>query len=272
MNKRDKHPEFPNVWIAALMLMLLWGVNLLISAFFYDLGLYSGPRDMVTAWSAYLIAAGLLISLLMGYRGLTYRDLFSPPPAPLQTAARMLPPLLLSSLGLSFSTGFVSNLMLQIYPPTETQLELFNQLLNNGAWSVIVVVFIGPVIEEITFRGLLLSSFLANYTPGRAIAYSALLFALYHLNIYQLPVAFAFGLFAGWLYYRTHSLWPSLIAHVIVNALAVGLSAAYRSDDALNTPAPFDSAAWAATAVVMLVVGLLWTNVTLHRIVEQPGG
>jgi membrane protease YdiL (CAAX protease family) len=53
-----------------------------------------------------------------------------------------------------------------------------------------------------------------------AIAISAVLFALIHLNPAQMPHAFAVGLLLGWLYYRTDSVVPGVVYHWINNTTA----------------------------------------------------
>lgn len=78
-------------------------------------------------------------------------------------------------------------------------------------------VFIAPLNEEILFRGFLVSRL--------GIVVSALLFSIPHLisysSISELVVAFAFGIAAGYAFKKTGSLYPSIMAHVLVNLLAI---------------------------------------------------
>ena len=50
---------------------------------------------------------------------------------------------------------------------------------------------------------------------------SAILFSLLHMNPAQMLVAFILGLFLGWLYVITLSIWPCIICHVANNAASV---------------------------------------------------
>ncbi|HEX3048496.1 MAG TPA: CPBP family intramembrane glutamic endopeptidase, partial [Bacillota bacterium] len=50
---------------------------------------------------------------------------------------------------------------------------------------------------------------------------SALLFALFHMNFYQMPGAFLAGLLFAWLVVKTGSLWPSLFGHALMNGLPI---------------------------------------------------
>ena len=47
--------------------------------------------------------------------------------------------------------------------------------------------------------------------------WSAFYFAFIHLNLYQAIGAFLMGLFMGWIYYRTGSLWLTILIHFVNN-------------------------------------------------------
>lgn len=90
----------------------------------------------------------------------------------------------------------------------------------------LLVVSIGPLVEELLFRGVLLSA-VARYTGnGVAIVLSALLFACVHLPDlsflwYALPNLALLGLILGWLRVQSGSIWPAIVAHGMNNLLAV---------------------------------------------------
>lgn len=98
-------------------------------------------------------------------------------------------------------------------------------------YPVHVEVLFVPVYEEMIFRGLILGALLAHTSPMRAIAYSSLLFGIWHLkNIFYDPapqvlyqVAYT-GLFFGpvtaYLAVRTRTIWPGVILHYLNNLLA----------------------------------------------------
>ncbi|MGI4743575.1 MAG: CPBP family glutamic-type intramembrane protease [Janthinobacterium lividum] len=79
---------------------------------------------------------------------------------------------------------------------------------------------LGPICEELLFRGVLLKGLLRNYQPAVAIGQSALLFGIIHFNPAQSVGAFVIGLVLGWLYYRTHSLILCMGLHMLNNLLA----------------------------------------------------
>lgn len=91
---------------------------------------------------------------------------------------------------------------------------------------VIVVTSVGPLVEEILFRGVLLSALTKRWRIGWSVAISSLLFAVSHLpsmqwQWYALPDLMLLASVLAWLRLRTGSLWPSVLAHGVNNLLAV---------------------------------------------------
>ena len=85
--------------------------------------------------------------------------------------------------------------------------------------SFISLAIAAPILEELLFRGIILEGFLRNYSPQKAIIWSAVLFGAFHLNPWQAIGAIIFGLFVGWLYWKTNSLIPGIILHFVNNFL-----------------------------------------------------
>lgn len=88
-----------------------------------------------------------------------------------------------------------------------------------------VVVLVGPLVEEVLFRGALLSVLRTRLGDGWAIAVSAIVFGAVHLPDlgwlwYAVPNLVLVGVFCAWLRVRSGSIWPGFIAHAANNALA----------------------------------------------------
>lgn len=91
---------------------------------------------------------------------------------------------------------------------------------------VVAVVGVGPLVEELLFRGVLLSALLHRWPVGWSMLISALLFAVVHLPSmqwawYALPDLALLALGLAWLRLRANSLWPAVLAHGVNNLLAV---------------------------------------------------
>lgn len=85
-------------------------------------------------------------------------------------------------------------------------------------WMIILAIGIAaPLAEELVFRGLVFRRMLDWMKPGLAIFFSALIFGLYHGNVTQAIYAFLLGGLFTVIYYRTGTLWTTILAHVTAN-------------------------------------------------------
>lgn len=96
---------------------------------------------------------------------------------------------------------------------------------HAGAYAAnfVIVAAVGPVVEELTYRGLGYS-LLARFGRWPAIVVTALLFGLSHGLVEGLPVLTIFGLGLGWLRSRVDSVYPGMLVHGVFNGLALILA------------------------------------------------
>ena len=96
---------------------------------------------------------------------------------------------------------------------------------NSRLWDMIVsTCILAPLLEELLCRGIMMRGMLTRMKPGRAIFWSALIFAVMHMNPWQSIPAFLIGLLLGWIYWRTHCLWATIFLHWLNNSLATVIS------------------------------------------------
>lgn len=84
----------------------------------------------------------------------------------------------------------------------------------------IVLAVVPPFVEELLFRGMVLSNLLP-FGKTQAVLGSALLFGVMHQNFAQLLYATVAGLVLGYIYVATRSIWPCVTLHFANNALSV---------------------------------------------------
>ena len=83
-------------------------------------------------------------------------------------------------------------------------------------------VIIGPVAEELMFRGYVLDSIRKMHGDVLGIILSALLFGMIHFfDPYTVGMATLGGVLYGYIRVKTGSLWPSVVSHMIWNAMAM---------------------------------------------------
>lgn len=100
--------------------------------------------------------------------------------------------------------------------------ELFKSIIGHDAGYLAVGV-LAPVAEEMLFRGAILRRLLEVMDSRRewiAVAVTAALFGIVHLNVVQGVNAFVLGLLLGWMYVRTRSIVPGVVFHIVNNTIA----------------------------------------------------
>ena len=107
---------------------------------------------------------------------------------------------------------------------------------TNPYLLVLEITLIGPIIEEILFRGIILNGLLKKYSPAKAILFSSLLFSLIHGNLPQMFNALFFGILLGLIYIKTKSLYAVIFTHIIANTLSIILSALEEYMPILGNP------------------------------------
>ncbi|TMM53851.1 CPBP family intramembrane metalloprotease [Maribacter algarum] len=83
------------------------------------------------------------------------------------------------------------------------------------------VILIGPILEELFFRGILFKKFKRVLSVSTAIVLSSALFSLVHLNFQGFAYYFIGGCILGYMYHRTNSLILVMGYHAIFNLLAI---------------------------------------------------
>lgn len=135
---------------------------------------------------------------------------------------------LLVLLTLSFSVFLVP--LTNLVPLPEFMEEVFALLATRDIWTFMMVGITGPILEEVLFRGIILDGFLARYKPGKAIFWSAFLFGLFHLNPWQFIPGFFTGLLLGYIYWKTRSLIPVILVHIVNNSFSYIIMFIYGED------------------------------------------
>jgi membrane protease YdiL (CAAX protease family) len=118
--------------------------------------------------------------------------------------------------------------------------DVFDLSLALPPRSLLLIAVFYTMLEEVAFRGVLLRMLLRRHPAGRAILYSALAFGLFHLpavfagrpllaTLGQVVWATLFGLFYGYLTFKTDSLFPAMIIHWLSNVFQSPLTAYWQA-------------------------------------------
>jgi membrane protease YdiL (CAAX protease family) len=126
---------------------------------------------------------------------------------------------LLLAVGLAWPAFFV----IALFPITAGDHSRTAEFVSLALAGLVLHVFIGPLIEEIVYRGLFLQigrRFMPTWT---AVGLSSLVFALTHLmrGPATVLIAFAMSLLISWVFVRSGSLIPGYVLHAAFNYAAL---------------------------------------------------
>lgn len=210
-------------------------VTLVSQVFSYSIALFYLNRNYKTAWS----------------------DIFRFRAFPLYILLPMIPVIPGGLIILSETNNIITFLV----PVPEYFSQSLSEMANDGIYSVISIIIIAPLTEEIIFRGIILEGFLSRYSSVKAVIWSSIIFAVFHLNPLQFVTAFAVGVFLGYIYFKTRSLIPCILAHAFYNSLVYGANLVSRTEpakDTLNSGPEFQPLWFDMIGLILIITGLLF--------------
>ncbi len=140
--------------------------------------------------------------------------------------------------------------------------------------TIIFVVIFGPIMEEIVFRKILIDK-TVKFGERNAMFLSALMFGLFHMNLFQFFYAFGIGLIFAYIYIKSRKIVYSIIFHMIINfmgsVVAIQIAKNFEEDViaklqsgnselviATLTPGIIISLIYSLVMIVMFFIGLVF--------------
>lgn len=191
-------------------------------------GLIGAPLAFLPAMSSYVMPVSMLLSFVvivafLWKKGYLTEDkqLYSP----------LTSGFLMWSLLLGISIIALEDALMILLSFLPDWMEQTFDAMETNLLGILCIAIIGPVVEELYFRGAIAKELLKQYTPVKAILLSGLLFGLIHFNPVQVVGASIMGILLGWLYYKSKSLMPCILIHIFNNSLAVYLNRTFPDVD-----------------------------------------
>ena len=125
--------------------------------------------------------------------------------------------------GLMLATLALRGLFGDMMPLGQTADPLMASVDSKGELVIYFVLacVLAPIFEEIVFRGYLYAGLRRLANPRQAMLMGGLIFAAVHMNSEALVIIALIGVMLCYLYERTRSLLPGMIAHGLHNALVL---------------------------------------------------
>lgn len=123
------------------------------------------------------------------------------------------------------AAAFWATIAVNLIPWPEAWMESYQT--ESGALSTakpaldfLVVVLLGPLVEELVFRGVIYDAFCALVPAGAAVVFQGLLFGSIHGTLIWMLYAALMGCLIGYVRKRTDSLRPCILMHMAFNGAA----------------------------------------------------
>jgi membrane protease YdiL (CAAX protease family) len=141
-----------------------------------------------------------------------------------------------------------------------------------------LLVTIPSMLEELSGRGIILTTFLNKYSERAAIIFSSLGFALMHLLnltqgreliwvLGQLVWTFSIALFLGYIFVKTKSLLPGMIIHYLSNAFVGSLTGYLQTRASVGTEALYNVVF--AMGILPTVLMILWARYFINNWINR---
>ncbi|QSZ26468.1 CPBP family intramembrane metalloprotease [Aceticella autotrophica] len=129
-------------------------------------------------------------------------------------------------IGIAFEMVFeMINSVMNLYryfPDYNKYQELFTKIIKGNFFIVLLsIVIIGPILEEIIFRGLIFKELRKGMSISTSIILQSTIFAIIHGSIYQGFYAFILGILLSVMFYLSKSIWVPIIIHMASNMVAL---------------------------------------------------
>ena len=133
---------------------------------------------------------------------------------------------LLLAAGGTLCLPWVHALIYSIVPFPEFLKKIFTEIGTKDSNEAYIYPFISailmPFIIEVIFRGIILRGLLTEYGIRKSIIIAAIIYSVVWGCMTLLPVlGLIYGLWFGWLYVYSRSLWTCLITHILLQVSSV---------------------------------------------------
>lgn len=162
--------------------------------------------------------------------------------------------------GLGLSCMLVINFALSLLPESWLMAysEQSNMLVEGSALAIIISTMVmAPLIEELIFRGLMLSRLRKGMSDRAAVLICALIFGVAHGQILWMVYTFALGIVLGLVAVKSDSVVPGIVLHMVFNICGVVV------------PTLLGESITVEICVVMLAVGVVLTVGLLRMLLKQ---
>jgi len=130
---------------------------------------------------------------------------------------------------LAYGVSYLSDIVFSFLTPATSNQIALNELTEmtgrqESPYLLLIVCLLGPITEELVYRGVLMNTFLKDSPWYGDVLLSACVFGYVHVSSGLTPLAFftyaSGGAICAFLYRKTHSLYYPILLHIMINITA----------------------------------------------------
>ena len=130
---------------------------------------------------------------------------------------------------LAYGVSYLSDIVFSFLTPTTSNQMALNELVEMTGrqellYLLLITCLLGPITEELVYRGVLMNTFLKDSPWYGDVLLSACVFGYVHVSDGITPLAFftyaSGGAIVAFLYRKTHSLYYPILLHIMINIAA----------------------------------------------------
>ena len=130
---------------------------------------------------------------------------------------------------LAYGVSYLSDIVFSFLTPATSNQIALNELTEMTGrqelpYLLLIVCLLGPITEELVYRGVLMNTFLKDSPWYGDVLLSACVFGYVHVSSGLTPLAFftyaSGGAILAFLYRKTHSLYFPILLHLMINMAA----------------------------------------------------
>ena len=216
---KDYQPDL----IGGVLIFGIWALFLTLVSTGVEVLFPTLPEEISVSIGA-MLGTGIVVYVFFWLRSISLSRLFSPSLGnPAIVTPTVLVLVILLSCCVFIIAGFVVDVAIVVesgsfpnFIPLGRRVAI-EQLPANILSSLITA----PFCEEIIYTGIVMRGLLHHRSPLYAIVASSVLFGIVHILNDNALFATLASLLTGWIYWRTRSLWPAILAHVSINLISI---------------------------------------------------
>lgn len=261
MNRKVRH-RFSQLSIRkGAIVTVLWGLLALVAVLIIDLAFSELATEISVFYLSSLVPLAIYLHVIRKY-DLSPIAIFHDPEKRFPDVWLVIP-LIFSTIGVIW----VGILLLHSINPEMAlsylewinSSELFSITEETTLFQYLLIFFLvsllGPFVEEIIFRGVMLERLGAKYGYMKGVVISSLIFGILHVDI---AGAFIFGVVLSVVYLKSFSLLLPFIIHAVNNgtAMIIYFFEDYFAGEAWETTTHYIENAW--IGIVLFIVSVAW--------------